>query len=219
LVSVIIYFWEDLVKIARDFLKGLFVRQPFKEPGARLGWLLILATIPAGIAGLVFKDLVESAFSDPLLTALLLFGTAGLLVIAELVGKRNRTLDGVSWKDAIWIGCFQAFAIFPGISRSGSTITGGMTRNLDRPTSARFAFLMSIPIMLAATASAGSDLALSGELSDMLLPLVVGCLTAGLVGYLSIRWLLGFLTRHSLYPFAVYCVLIGTLTLFLYTFR
>ncbi|HJS28428.1 MAG TPA: undecaprenyl-diphosphatase UppP [Anaerolineales bacterium] len=219
LVSVILYFWTDLVEIIRKFFAGLAAGKPFQDPSAKLGWLLILATIPAGTAGLFLEDMIESAFSEPILTAILLFGTAGLLVLAELVGKRNRPLEALTWKDAIWIGFFQALALFPGISRSGSTITGGMTRNLERPAAARFAFLMSIPIMLAATVFAASDLVASEELSNMLLPLLVGCLTAGIVGYLTIRWLLGFLNRRSLYPFAIYCALVGAFTLVLYFIR
>jgi undecaprenyl-diphosphatase len=215
LVAVILYFRADLLAIVRSFVGGLVARQPFSEPAARLGWLLLLATVPAGIAGLVLKDAVTQSFSNPALTAVLLFGTAILLVIAEVIGRRSRPLDDIGWKDSLWIGLFQAIAIFPGISRSGATITGGMTRNLERPASARFAFLMSIPIMTAASLLAAADLAQSNLLATSLLPLLAGCLTAGLVGYLSIRWMLRFLAHRSLYPFAIYCFVTGILTLVL----
>jgi undecaprenyl-diphosphatase len=216
LVAVILYFRTDLWIIIQAFIRGLVNRKPVEEPEARMGWLLIVATIPAGAAGLLLKDVVEQAFSSPNLTALLLFGTAALLVSAELAGKRNRTIDEVNWKDSLWIGFFQVLALFPGISRSGATITGGMTRNLERPASAKFAFLMSIPIMLAASLAAAVDLFQSDLISEAVLPIVAGCLTAGVVGYFSIRWLLGFLGRRSLYPFAVYCTIVGLVTLVLY---
>jgi undecaprenyl-diphosphatase len=216
LLAVIIYFWKDLVAIIRNFLEGIIRKRSLSDPEVRLGFYLILATIPAGIAGLLLKDAIEKAFSSPNVTAFLLFGTAALLALAEVVGKRSRPLEELNWKDALWVGFFQTLALFPGISRSGSTITGGMTRNLQRPSAARFAFLMSIPIMLAATLSAASDLAQSGDLVSSLIPLTAGCLAAGIVGYFSIRWMLSFLSRNSLYPFAIYCTVVGIVFLLLY---
>jgi undecaprenyl-diphosphatase len=111
------------------------------------------------------------------------------------------------------MGIFQAFAVFPGISRSGSTMTGGLLRNMDRPSAARFSFLMSIPIMIAAGLLALLDLLEIPNLSNQIVPVVIGFLAAAVVGYLSIRWLLGYLTRHSFYSFAIYCVVAGLLTI------
>jgi len=110
---VIVYFWHDLVAIVKAVVNGLVKKAPFADPTARLGWLILAATIPAGLAGLLLKNSVESAFRSPRITALFMFVTAALLVMAERVGKRTRTLDTLNWKDAIWIGVFQAIAIFP----------------------------------------------------------------------------------------------------------
>lgn len=219
LVAVIIYFWKDLIGILKGFFEGLWTRQPFKAPQSRLGWYILLATIPAGIFGLLIKDQVEAAFNSPLATGIFLLVTAVILVIAERLSKLNRTLDNLNWWDALWVGIFQAISVFPGISRSGSTMTGGLLRNLDRPSAARFSFLMSIPIMLAAGLLATLDLLAIPDLSLYIAPVVIGFLVAAIVGYLSIRWLLSYLTRHSFYAFAIYCVGAGLLTILVFVLR
>jgi undecaprenyl-diphosphatase len=219
LIALFAYFWMDLVEIVKGVVKGLVTKKPFESINARLGWLLILASVPAGILGLFLKDAVEKAFSNAFTTALFLFGTALLLVIAELVGKRKRELKEITWIDAIWIGVFQAISIFPGISRSGSTITGGMTRNFDRPASARFAFLMSIPIMIAAGLLATIDLIKLPNLATMLPVFIPGFIVAAITGYLAIRWLLRYLVQHTLYDFAIYCVVVGIITMVVFYIR
>lgn len=219
LAAVLAFFWKDLLDIARGFWEGLARRKPFGTPQSRLGWYLILATIPAGVFGLTMKDAVESAFSSPVLVAFFLFLTAGLLLVAEWIGGHNLISKEMSWKDALWIGCAQALAIFPGVSRSGSTIVGGMTRHLDRPAAARFSFLMSIPIMVAAGLLQGVDLIQMPNFYNLLPIFLPGFLAAAIVGYLSIRWLLGYLTHHRLYLFSIYCVTIGVLILILDFFR
>lgn len=213
LVAVILYFWKDLWAISKGFLLGLRQRQPFGNPEARLGWYLILATIPAGVLGLGIKALVEAAFASPQATAVFLLLTAALLLVAERIGKRSRSMEVITWRDALAMGFAQALAIFPGISRSGATITGGMLRNLDRPSAARFSFLMSVPVMLAAGLMALLDLFELPDLSGMLLPVAVGFLTAAVTGYLSIHWLLGYLTRRSLRGFALYCAVASLIIL------
>ncbi|MBN2550004.1 MAG: undecaprenyl-diphosphatase UppP [Anaerolineales bacterium] len=213
LAAVILYFWADLLTIAKAFLAGLVSKTPFKDPLSRQGWLLILASLPAGLIGLALKEMVEQAFASPSATAIFLLFTAGLLVLAEKLGQRSRSLDSLTWVDALWVGFAQALAIFPGLSRSGATITGAMTRNLRRPEAARFSFLMSIPIMLAAGLAAGLDLLDLPNFTALLPSFIPGFLAAAVVGYLSIRWLLGYLSKRPLYPFAIYCTLLGLFTL------
>jgi undecaprenyl-diphosphatase len=213
LLAVIVYFRKDLLQIVVGFLQGIIQRRPFGSPQANMGWYLILATIPAGIFGLLVKDKVEAAFQSPVATALFLLGTAAILFISEWIGKRTRPLESLTWKDALWIGCAQAISIFPGISRSGSTIAGGLLRNIERKSAARFSFLMSIPIMLAAGLLAVLDLMKIPNLSEFLPIISAGFLTAAVVGYLSIHWLLSYLTRHSLRSFAIYCIAVALVTL------
>ena len=119
----------------------------------------------------------------------------------------------MNWLDAVWVGFGQALAIFPGVSRSGATISAGMTRNLQRPAAARFAFLISIPIMLAAGLVAGLDLLQIPNLASLLPVFIPGFIAAAVTGYLAIRWLLGFLVRHTLYGFAIYCVVMALIVI------
>jgi undecaprenyl-diphosphatase len=210
LLAVIIYFWKDLVAIAGQFLAGLVNRKPFHSFQARLGWYLILATFPAGIAALLFKDTFEKAFSDPRSAAYFLLITSVLLIFGEWIGNRKRALDEINWVDSIVIGFFQVLALFPGVSRSGSTITGGLTRQFDRRSSARFSFLMAVPIMIAAGVLAVFDLLNSPALLSNIDVYLAGFAAAAAVGYLAIRWFIRYLSRQSLYIFAGYCFILGT---------
>jgi undecaprenyl-diphosphatase len=213
LLAVIVYFRNDLYRIIIGVINGLINKRPFLEPSSRLGWMLVLATIPAVIAGMLFKEPVERAFGSPVVTGLLLFGTTALLVIAELVGKRTRQIETTSWMDALIIGLFQVISLLPGISRSGSTISGGMIRNLERQAAARFSFLMSVPVMLGAGTLAIVDLIKLPNFSVQIPTLVAGFITSAVVGYLSIRWLLAYLANRRLYPFAIYCAVVSTTVL------
>lgn len=213
LIAVFAYFWNDLVIIGRALLESIWRRKPFDNHQSRLGWYILLATIPAGLIGLALKDSIERAFASPTITAIFLLVTAGLLLIAEFIGKRNRKLEQLTWIDTIWIGFFQALAIFPGVSRSGSTITGGMTRNLERAPSARFSFLISVPVMLAAGVAAMIDLFQVPHMTNLLPTYIPGFIAAAFTGYLAIRWLLAYLINHPLYVFSIYCALLGLLTL------
>jgi undecaprenyl-diphosphatase len=213
-LALIIYFKKDLYQILRITLTSLWNKKPFADPQARLGWFLILATIPAGIGGILFKPLVEQLFKNPLLEAFIrLSMTAVLLLIAEKIGQHNRELDSLNWIDALWIGCAQVLSIFPGVSRSGTTIAGGMTRQFVRPAAARFAFLMSIPVMLLAGLYEMRDVFNIQGMISYLPAILAGFITAAIVGYLSIRWLLAFLARSPLYIFIIYCATLSLLIL------
>jgi undecaprenyl-diphosphatase len=212
--ALVVYFWADLWSIGLAWFTAIRRRQPFGDPQARLGWYLILGTVPALAAGAALKPMVEWLFSMQMVEALIRLGlSVALLVVAEVVGKRNRTLEHFHWKDALWVGFAQVLAIFPGSSRSGSTIAGGMTRNLDRPSAARFSFLLSVPIMLAAGAYEAIQIARVPDLASLLPSILVGFVTAAVVGYLAVRWLLAYLVRHSLYDFAIYCVIVGMVSI------
>jgi undecaprenyl-diphosphatase len=209
LVAVIIYFRKELWQILLAVFSGIANRRPFAENAARLGWIIILATIPAVIAGFLFQSQVEQAFSSPLIAGIFLLVTAVLLFLAEIIGNRRKKLEDITWKDGLVIGLFQAISLLPGISRSGSAITGGMVRNLDRPSSARFSFLLSIPAIFGAVALASVDLIQSPNFGIQIPTLIVGFIASGLVGYLSIRWLLSYLTKRPLYIFSIYCLVVS----------
>lgn len=213
LLAVIVYFWKDLWAVIKAFVLGLARRQPFADPDSRLGWYLILATIPAGLLGLLIKDQVEAAFHSPRITAVFLLVTAVLLFIGEEFGRKTRPFEGMNSLGALAMGIFQALSIFPGVSRSGSSITGGLLSGFTRPAAARFSFFMSIPVMLAAGLLSILDLRDIPNLAGFLPVVLAGVAAAAVVGYLSIRWLLAYLGRHSLFAFSIYCTLLGVLAL------
>jgi undecaprenyl-diphosphatase len=211
LISLFAFYWKDLLSIARATLD--FRRS---TPERNLGIYIIIATIPALLAGYLLKDAVEALFKQPMLEASIrLFTAAILLTLAEWLTKKNRTLDSMTWLDALFIGVLQIISVFPGASRSGTTISGGMFRGFDRPSAARFAFLMSVPVMLAAGAYEMLDVLKMPNLGEFLPLLAVGFITAAIVGWFAIKWLIDYLSKHSLYVFAVYCAVIGTIVFFL----
>jgi undecaprenyl-diphosphatase len=181
-----------------------------------LGWLVIAATIPALVAGLLLQGFVKTMSGDPLLWAgIRLLVTALLLIFVEYFDKRNRTLESATWLDALSVGLFQVLAIFPGASRSGSTIAGGMIRGFDRPSAARFAFLMSAPILLAAGLYETVQVIIQPNTTEFLPILITGFVSSAVVGWFAIRWLMEYLRKHSLYVFAVYCLIAGFVVLLL----
>jgi len=214
IISLIVYFWKDLWKILTATLKS--IPQLFKRNAgtldmeARLGWFIVIATIPALIFGYLLKSAVEALFQTPLLEAAIrLLITALVLYFAEWLAKRNRSLEKMTWLDAALIGLAQVISVFPGASRSGTTISAGMARGLDRPSAARFAFLMSVPVMLAAGGYQSLYMFKVSGLAAFLPVLAVGFATAAVVGWLAVKWLLNYLNKHSLNLFAAYCGVIG----------
>lgn len=211
LISLFAFYWQDLLRIAKATLD---IRR--STPERNLGIYIIVATIPALIAGYLLKDAVEALFSQPMLQASIrLFSAAILLTLAELLTRKNRNLDSMTWLDALIVGLFQIIAVFPGASRSGTTISGGMFRGFDRPSAARFAFLMSVPVMLAAGGYEMLDVIRMPNLGEFLPLLAMGFVTAAIVGWFAIKWLIDYLSKHSLYVFAIYCGVVGAIVFFL----
>jgi len=203
--SLFAFYWKDLLLIAKatfDFRRSTSERN--------LGLYIIIATIPALLAGYSLKDAVEALFRQPMLEASIrLFTAAALLSLAEYLSRKNRDLNSMTWLDALIIGLMQVIAVFPGASRSGTTISGGMFRGFDRPSAARFSFLMSVPVMLAAGGYEMLDVIQMPNLGDFLPLLAVGFITAAVVGWFAIKWLINYLSKNSLYVFAIYCAVIG----------
>jgi undecaprenyl-diphosphatase len=211
IVSLVIFYWRDLLRLVQAFFA-----KPFSTPENKLAWYIIIATIPALLAGYLLKDAVETLFKQPMLEAAIrLFSAAVLITLAELLTSKNRSLDSMTWLDALITGLFQIIAVFPGASRSGSTISGGMFRGFDRPAAARFAFLMSVPVLLAAGGYETLDVLKMPNLSQFLPLLAVGFVTAAIVGWFAIKWLIDYLSKHSLYVFAAYCAVVGFIVFFL----
>ncbi len=212
ILSLVIFFWKDLLGILVDTVKNLNGLGNFNSlpQNAKMGWYIVIATIPALLAGVLLKKYIDALFGMPLLEASIrLFAAAILLSLAEYFGKKTRNLGKMNWKDALFVGIMQVIAVFPGASRSGTTISGGMFRGFDRPAAARFAFLMSVPVMLAAGAYEALGLFKLPNLGQFIPLILVGFVMAAIVGWLAIRWLLTYLNKHSLYIFAAYCAITG----------
>lgn len=174
--------------------------------------LLVLACVPVGLLGILAKDFFEVVFDTPLVAGVALFGTAGLLVGGQRLERNELNYDQLSFGKAFVIGLFQAAALIPGISRSGSTVSGGLALGLKRDSAAAFSFLMAIPVIGGAAALKFVDL-VSGEITvGDPLPLLVGATTAFLVGLVTLRWLVSLIAKGRLYWFAYYCVGAGTAT-------
>ena len=209
LAALIVYFWKDLWAIARAF-----PARPFSTPKNRLGWFILIATLPALLAGLLLKPLVQSLFRVPLIEAAIRLATAAVLMaLAERFGRRTRRLETMTGFDAVVVGLMQVIAVFPGASRSGTTISGGLFRGFDRAAAARFAFLMAVPVMLAAGAYEALEVVKMPGLSSFLPVLAAGFLAAAVFGWLAVKWLLRYLGRHSLAVFAVYCAVLSAVCL------
>jgi undecaprenyl-diphosphatase len=213
LLAILVYFRRDVC----DLVVGFFTGQPLSADGdynpRRLAWMIVLATIPAGIFGLLIKDWVETQARSALLVAGTTIFYGLLLGVADRVGRHARKLGDIGWQVALVIGMAQALAIIPGTSRSGITITAALLLGLTRPAAARFSFLLGIPIFSLAAAKQALDLAESGVTAAELVPMGIGLAASAVVGYAVIAWLLNWLRSRSLNVFVVYRLLLGAVIL------
>jgi undecaprenyl-diphosphatase len=211
LVALLIYFRTDWLELIGASL-GM-VRGRTRTPDAKMAMLIVGATIPAALAGALFESKVENALRAPQLIGVSLIGMALVLVVAEAAGRRKKTLDDLSWSDAMAVGAAQAFAIIPGVSRSGSTITAGLFRSMKRDAAARFSFYLSAPIIGGAVAKKSLDILKSGLGLEQMTPFIIGIISSGIIGYLSIAFLMRYLQTHNTYLFVVYRVALGIVVL------
>jgi undecaprenyl-diphosphatase len=211
--SVVVYFRRDLYQIVRSVIEGLIARQPLATAEARLGWQIVAGTVPAIVFGLALRDAVEGLHGQPIIVAVILMAAAGLIFAAERIGRRTRAMTEVTWTDAIVIGCFQALALLPGVSRSGATLCGALICGLERPAAARFSFLLMVPALLGASAVATRDLLEIPNFVQYLPVLGVGTMVSFAVGLVCIHWLLSYLARASLDIFGWYRLAFGAISL------
>ena len=212
LMSLVVYFRKDLAGFIQATLSGIFSGRPFSDPRARMAWYLVIGTVPVSVAGLLLSDFIEGPFRSLYVIASSLIGLAIILWLADVFSKKDRAIEELNWKDALLIGVGQAFALVPGASRSGTTLTAGLMLGFDRYAAMRFSFLLSIPAI-----------ALSGvyelikEYSQLegagLGGLAAGTLVAALVGYGTVAGLLQFLRSHTTLAFVLYRISMGILLL------
>jgi undecaprenyl-diphosphatase len=211
------FFWRDWVRIVKGLGRSLRDRE-ITDPDAKLGWLLVVGTIPAGILGLLLQDSLRKFFASPeyasvflALNGVLLFGAEALRRRAPVVAEDDdeRIAKTVSWRGAATVGATQSIALIPGFSRSGAAMGGGLLVGLSHKDAARFAFLLATPIILAAAALKLPDLA-GPQGNGVRGPALVGALCAAFAAYLSVRFLMRYFETRTLIPFAVYCLCAGT---------
>lgn len=218
LLAVLIYFRQDLWNIVTAVLRDLSQRQPLASTNARLGWFIVVGSVPVAMIGLPLAGFFEDIFSSPRAAAGFLLVTAVLLVLGERMLSGHKTPAQMTWTDAIVIGLFQVMALFPGVSRSGSTIVGGLSRGLDRPTAARYSFLLGIPAILGAGLQAILEIftAESNEFSTSVY--TIAFIAAAVSGYACIHGLLTWVRNHTLYGFAAYVTLLSLIFLLISLF-
>jgi undecaprenyl-diphosphatase len=217
LVAVLAYFWQDVFLIAKGFFHSLFksTRDLQNNIYQKLAWLLIIASVPGAIIGKLLESKAETVFRNPLLIAITISVFALIIWYADYVGSKQKNLDRVTWLDSVILGLAQALAIIPGVSRSGSTIGTGLFLGFKRADTARFSFLMSIPIIFGAGLLKLKDFH-TGVSS---VELITGFLASAIFGFLSIKYLLRYLSKHGFRIFVWYRLAFAALILIVYFVR
>jgi undecaprenyl-diphosphatase len=221
-VAVLAFFWKDWVRLAREMILGLKERNLFGNPDRRLACFLIIGTLPAIALGLTLEKTLESTLRSPLITVFTLVFFGILLLIAEKKSKQTRTLDQYTWADSLLVGCSQALALVPGVSRSGITMTTALFRDSSRTCAARFSFLLSTPVI------AGTGMLVTFRLIEAVRHpiantepvswniLGVGFVCAAVSGFLCIRFFLRYIQSKSFRPFVIYRFVLAAVVLIYY---
>lgn len=208
LFAILLVFWPEIVELAKGAFEGRRTNR------GRLSWGIVMATVPAAVAGLLLEDYIETVFRSPLITATMLAFWGILLYYVDRLGRKEKEVDQVRFRDLLVIGLAQCMALVPGTSRSGSTMTGALFMGLSREAAARISFLLAAPI----TAGAGIMQLKDLTLADVTPAFIIGVVTSAVVGYIVIRFLLNYLRKGSFFVFAVYRVALAALIFGLFPF-
>ena len=209
-LAVLIYFRTDLWRVARTWLRSLRDPSVRGDVDARMGWYLIVATIPISVFGFLFDDQIETGARDLYLIGTVLIVFSFVLLAAERFGRKERTEREIGLWDAIAVGLAQACALVPGVSRAGATISAGLFMGMQREAAARFSFLLSLPAIVLAALYSMRGVVTGDETTDAgLVPVLIATFFAFISGYLAIAWLLKFLARHGLGVFVGYRIVLG----------
>ncbi|MFM9033980.1 MAG: undecaprenyl-diphosphate phosphatase [Mycobacterium sp.] len=209
--AVLLYFGRDIVRILRAWFDGLLVRAHRDNPDYRLGWYVIIGSIPIGVLGVLFKDVIRSEVRNLWVVATAMLVFSAVIAAAEYVGRQNRHAGELTWRDGLFVGVAQCLALVPGVSRSGATISAGLLRGLDRPLAARFGFLLAIPAVFASGRFSLPDAfhPVSEGMSATGAQLAVSVVITFVIGFAAVAWLLRFLTHHAMYWFVGYRVVLA----------
>ncbi|MEX0580812.1 MAG: undecaprenyl-diphosphate phosphatase [Mycobacterium sp.] len=209
--AVVVYFARDIARIVRAWLRGLLVRAHRDNVDYRMGWYVIIGTIPIGVLGFAFKDTIRSEARNlwVIATAMLVF--SAVIAAAEYYGRQNRHEAELTWRDGLIVGLAQCLALVPGVSRSGATISAGLFLGVDRALAARFGFLLAIPAVLASGLFSLPDAfnPANDGMSATGVQLLMSVVITFVVGLAAVAWLLRFLTHHAMYWFVGYRVVLA----------
>jgi undecaprenyl-diphosphatase len=207
--AVLIYFRRDIARIISIWVRSLRNRELRSDPDARIGWLIILGTIPIGFFGFVFRDTITGPLRDLRIVAAMLIVLGVVLAIADRVGSRDRDLTQLRARHGVAIGFAQALALIPGVSRSGATTSAALFLGYTRAEAARYAFLLAVPAVLISGVFEAFDI---GAEADTAWPqTIVGTLVAGIVGYVVIAVFMRYISTHTFTPFVIYRIALGVL--------
>lgn len=212
-VAVLLFFWRDIVRIIKAWAIALVRKDRRGDLDARMGWYIIVGTLPIAVVGFLFQDTIKTTFRSLWLIAIMLIVFGLILGIADRINVGEKLEGDLTLKDSLLYGLGQMLALIPGVSRSGATISVGLFRGYRRDVATRYAFLLAIPAVLASGVSQLNDVSLAA--SPGLPKTLVATLVAFVVGYVTIGWLLKYLRTRSYLPFVVYRVALGSLVLIL----
>lgn len=211
-LAVLLYFWSDIWTIGSGWVRGVFSASARQAPEWRMGWFIIIGSLPIVVLGLLLEDAIDREFRNLWFIGSALIGMGLVLGLAERLGRKSKPIADLSTRDAILLGLAQACALVPGVSRSGATISMGLFLGYERQAATRYAFLLAIPAVVGAGVYKLKDIP-GGENAYGTVPTIVGTVVAFVVGLAVIHWLLKYVSSHSYTPFVIYRVALGTLVL------
>ena len=214
LIAILVLYRKEIGSIIKDFFCYLKTKNKKYEVNYKYAWLIVVGTIPAALLGLFVKDFIEEYFTTKLVGAMLIITSILLFMIKDIKGNKEK--KDMTVLDALKIGLFQVVALLPGISRSGSTVVGGMKSNLTRETALNFSFMLYIPISIASMFLGVSDLISSGNLNELLIPYTVSMIAAGIVTYFAAKLFIDIMKKGKLIYFSIYCFIVGLVTFIIF---
>jgi len=210
-IAICLFYRKEIIDIIKDFFMYIKTKDNKYEINYKYAWLIVIGTIPAGIVGILAKDIIESIASVKIVGVSLLITAIMLFMVKDIKGEKEK--KDMTFMDALVIGLFQVVALFPGISRSGSTLVGGMSRNLERETAFKYSFMLYLPISVATMLLGVKDLIENPISSTLILPYILGMTVAGILTYFSIGWFKNIMQKGKLKYFVYYCLVMGIITI------
>ena len=211
-IAIFFLYRKEIFKIITDFFNYAKTKNNEYKENYSYAWLIIIGTIPAGLFGIILKDKIDAISNNVKLVGLaLLITSLALFLVKDIKGKKQK--KDLKIKDAITIGLFQVIALFPGISRSGSTLVGGMVSNLDRKTAVNYSFMLYLPISVATMLLGVSDLINTPNISSLIIPYTLGMIASAIVTYFSAKWFINITKKGKLAYFSIYCLIVGILVI------